>query len=152
LVVIDFPSKFVHEPKLPNELPIDETIVQKVVSTEWAECFMAYLVHLYKEGNGFRKLSPPDEVMAYTNEYKKESDVIARFVDEFVHKPDDTHDPEGSVESVDWTTITSAFQEWKRQNELGSRGSSATELKKRLESLFGKYPRSGWTAFRFGNA
>lgn len=153
LVVIDFPSKFVHEPKLPNELPIDESIVQKVVSTEWATCFMAYLVHLYKEGNGFRKLSPPEEVMAYTNEYKKESDVIARFLDEFVHKVEITEgDPEQLIDATTWTTITTTFQEWKRNNELGSRGSSATELKKRLETLYGKCSRNGWTAFRFGNA
>jgi hypothetical protein len=46
---------------------------------------MSYLIHLYKEGNGWRKITPPVEVMAYTNEYKEESDVIARFVREYVH-------------------------------------------------------------------
>jgi len=146
LVVIDFPMKFVAEPTLPNELPVDETIIKKVVSEEWATCYMAYLVHLYKEGNGFHKLTPPEEVMAYTNEYKEESDVIARFLREFVHPVTDAN-----VEPATWQAITTSFQDWKRTNEIVGRG-TATELRKRLEGLYGKYPRNGWTAFQFGNA
>ena len=67
LIVIDFPMKFVSDPHGPHQLPVDESIVQKVVSEEWATCFMSYLIHLYKEGNGWRKITPPQEVMAYTN-------------------------------------------------------------------------------------
>ena len=153
LVVIDFPMKFVSDPKLPNELPMDESIVRKVVSEEWATCFMSYLIHLYKEGNGWRKLVPPQEVMAYTNEYKEESDVIARFLREYMHAPETAiGDPEApEPEPVSWQSISTTFQEWKRQNELVGRG-SAPDLKKRLESLYGKYPRNGWISFRFGPA
>lgn len=150
LVVIDFPMKFVHEPKLPNELPIDESIVQKCLSADWATCFMAYLVHLYKEGNGWRKISPPEEVMEYTQEYKEESDVIARFLREHVRISEET-DPEQEKEPVTWNFITTKFQEWKRSNELSARA-SATELKKRMESQFGKYPKNGWMSFQFESA
>jgi P4 family phage/plasmid primase-like protien len=152
LVVIDFPMKFVAEPRLPNELPIDETIVQKVVSEEWATCFMNYLIAVYKDGRGWRKLTPPVEVMAYTNEYKEESDVIARFIREYFHPVDVTGDPEASSpEPVTWQSITATFQEWKRSNEVANRG-NIQELKKRVEAEFGKYPRNGWISFRFGNA
>ena len=149
LVVIDFPSKFVHEPKLPHELPIDESIVQKVISTEWATCFMAYLVHLYKEGKGHRKITPPEDVMAYTNEYKEESDILARFIREFCRPVGaDTVD---NGEGVTWTNITATFQEWKRNNEMMGRA-SATDLKKRIVQEFGQPSKNGWTTFRFGDA
>lgn len=152
LVVIDFPMKFVPDPQLRNELPIDETIVQKVVSEEWATCFMSYLIALYKEGNGWRKLTPPIEVMAYTNEYKEESDIIARFMREYFHAVEATGDPETSgTEPVTWQSITATFQEWKRSNEVGNRG-NVSDLKKRVEAQYGKYPRNGWISFRFGNA
>ena len=137
--------KFVAEPQGPKELPIDESIVQKVISEEWATCFMSYLIHLYREGNGWRKLTPPVEVMAYTNEYKVESDTVARFMVEFIQPLEEDVVPE----SVNWNTITATFQEWKRSNEVVGRA-AATDLKKKLEERFGKYPRNGWTAFRFG--
>lgn len=150
LIVVDFPMKFVHTPVKPNEMPIDESIVKKVVSEEWASCFVSYLVYLYRQGNGWRKLNPPDEVMLNTNEYKEESDIIARFLREFFSSPD--ADGEDTIpDPTHWNTITTAFQEWKRSNEVVGRG-TATELKKRVEVVYGKMSRGGWTSFRFGNA
>jgi P4 family phage/plasmid primase-like protien len=154
LVVIDFPMKFVAEPHGPNELPMDESIVRKVVSEEWATCFMSYMIALYKEGNGWRKLTPPMEVMAYTNEYKEESDVIARFLREYVHSPETAiGDPDAPIpDAISWPSVSTTFQEWKRQNDLDRARGSVTELRKRLEAQFGKYPRNGWISFRFGPA
>ena len=149
LKVIDFPTKFVHDPKLANERPMDESIMHKVLSEEWAECFMSYLVHLHKEGKGLTKLSPPKEVEAYTQEYQQESDVIARFVSEMFHANEVM--PGEFPDAVSWTTITTTFQEWKRSNELMGRA-SATDLRKRLDERFGTMPRGGWTTFRFGAA
>jgi phage/plasmid-associated DNA primase len=119
LVVVDFPTKFVTNPVKDNEKPMDESIQHKVVSTEWATCFLSYLVHLYKEGNGFRKLTPPTKVMAYTNDYKEDNDAIARFLREKVHSL-----PGTPVGGEDQTTVTLgalqvAFNEWKRANEPG---------------------------------
>jgi phage/plasmid-associated DNA primase len=140
--------KFVHSPKLPNELPMDESIMHKVLSKEWAECFMAYLVHIHKEGRGLQQLACPDEVESYTKEYKQESDVVARFIEQYCHEG--TTDPEAVAPvAVSWTEITTAFQGWKRQEEIGQRGSVA-ELRKKMDERFGKYPKGGWTCFRFG--
>jgi P4 family phage/plasmid primase-like protien len=149
LKVIDFPMKFVTDPKAANELPMDESIMHKVLSQEWAECFMAYLVHLHREGKGLTNLAPPKEVDAYTNEYKVESDAIARFLSEFIH-PVETAvtDPVEGYEKVTWTAILVAFKEWKRQNEMYA--ATVVELKKRVEALYGKAPHGGWTTFRFG--
>jgi hypothetical protein len=124
LVVIDFPRKFVIDPKEAHELPIDDTIVQKVVSEEWATCFLAYLIHLFKDGKGLRKISPPVEVMAYTNEYKEDSDAIAKFMGEFFHPP--TAPAGGQPEvGVTWNVIQAQFAQWKRENEARA---SVTEL------------------------
>ena len=149
LKVIDFPMKFVTDPKAANELPVDESIMHKVLSQEWAECFMAYLVHLHREGKGLTNLAPPKEVDAYTNEYKVESDAIARFLSEYVH-PVETAvtDPTEGYEKVTWTAILVAFKEWKRQNEVYA--ATVVELKKRVEALYGKAPQGGWATFRFG--
>ena len=114
---------------------------------------MSYLVHLHRDGKGLTKLSPPKEVDAYTSEYKEESDVIARFIREYVHDVGTiVGDPDMPMpEPVSWTTVASTFQTWKRENELANRG-SATDLQKRLIAQFGKMPRGGWTSFRFGPA
>jgi P4 family phage/plasmid primase-like protien len=149
LKVIDFPMKFVTAPSAHNELMMDESIMHKVLSQEWSECFMSYLVHLHREGKGLTKLSPPKEVDAYTSEYKEESDVIARFIREYMHGLETAVDE--VPEPVSWGTIAQTFQTWKRENELANRG-SATDLQKRLNGQFGKMPRGGWSSFRFGPA
>ncbi len=146
LKVIDFPNKFVATPKAPNELPMDESIMRKVLSREWAECFMAYLVHLYKEGKGLTQLMPPAEVEAYTNEYKEESDAIAKFMGEYFHEEGGM--PGEARDTVTWTTIMTTFHEWKRSNEVTKGG--VQELRKRIESQYGKMPTGGWTNFSFG--
>lgn len=150
LKVVDFTNKFVSDPKASNELPMDETIMQKVLSNEWAECFMAYLVHLFKEGKGLTKLVPPAEVEAYTSEYKEESDAIAKFMGEYFHVAERPHGDDPG-EGVHWTTIQVAFAQWKR--EMGESRGATAELRKRVESLYGILPKGaneGWMNFRFG--
>lgn len=149
LVVIDFPSKFVAKPNPANknELPMDETIDFKVNTPEWAECFMSMLVSIYKEGNGWRKMDPPKEVMEYTNEYHEESDAIAKFMNEYIHT--DAETPGEPPEPVSKPRVTDTFREWKRSNEVLK--GNVDELMKRIEAQFGKYPRGGWTNFRLGS-
>jgi P4 family phage/plasmid primase-like protien len=149
LKVIEFSSKFVANPKAgTNELEMDESIMHKVLSPEWAECFMAYLIHLHMEGKGLTRLTPPKDVEKYTNEYKEESDAIARFMGEFFHTNEETvTDPAEGYEKVSWTEIATAFKDWKRQNEVSV---GIQELRKRVEALYGKLPAGGWASFRFG--
>jgi hypothetical protein len=92
--------------------------------------------------------------MESSNEYKEDSDVIAKFLREYIHPIDGaTGDPD--AELPDPTTkqmLTATFQDWKRSNEVSGRATT-TDLLKRIESQFGKYPaRSGWTSFRFATA
>jgi P4 family phage/plasmid primase-like protien len=148
LVVVNFPSKFVAEPKAKNEKPMDDTIVQKTQTEEWATAFMAYLVQLFIEGNGWRKLAPPEKAMEHTNEYKEENDVVARFIREQIHSY-----PEGEV-SVDAQPVllkdlNIAFTQWKRENEVAYSATPA-QMVKRIEEAHGKFKRGGWTSFRLG--
>ena len=143
IIVIDFPNKFVRNPKLPNELQDDKTIPHKVESKEWAECMMNYLINIFKEGDGFRDLAIPDKIKLSTNEYKNETDTVGRFLLENIVPV-----PAGEVgEPVTTTMLNGAFQQWKRANEI-TKGSTA-DLKKRLDATYGLLPKGGWTSFRF---
>ena len=151
LVVINFVSKFVAEPKLSHEKPIDESIVQKSQSKEWAEAFLSYLVFLYTKGRGFRKLVPPEKVMEYTSEYREDSDVIAKFIREKIHK---VVQPEtGDIIQMKWSDITSEFRAWKQTNDPTSKATVA-DLKKQVESTCGGKagPGNRWTSYRCGDA
>lgn len=148
LIVIDFPSKFVPtpDPKNPNEKPMDETVDFKVQTVEWAECFMAYLLHLYREGHGLRKLEAPSEVLEYTNEYKEESDSIARFISDCIRARAEDEE----IQPVSKQALAAAFQEWKRTNDI-SKG-SILELNARVSTQYGKYVKPGWTSFQLGSS
>lgn len=148
LIVIDFPSKFVPnpDPKNPNEKPMDETVDFKVQTVEWAECFMAYLLHLYREGHGLRKLEAPSEVLEYTNEYKEESDSIARFIGDCLRARAEDEE----IQPVSKQALAAAFQEWKRTNDV-SKG-SILELNARVSAQYGKYLKPGWTSFQLGSS
>jgi len=150
LVVVGFPNKFVFDPKLPHEKLMNESMKQNCMSEQWATAFLSYLVHLFTEGKGLRKLAAPDKVMEYIAEYKEDSDVIAKFIREKIHPlPDMTETEQREAQS--WSSITSAFGDWKRQNELMGKGTPA-ELKKRIEGTYKKMPKGGWTSFRCGDA
>jgi hypothetical protein len=110
---------------------------------------MAYLVHLHMEGKGLTKLNPPKEVEVYTNEYKEESDAVAKFMSEYIHPAGPTMG-DGPADGIIWTTILAEFNAWKRNNEIAK--ASAQELRKRLEQDYGKLPSGGWTSFRFGSS
>jgi phage/plasmid-associated DNA primase len=147
LLVVDFPNKFVPNPTAPNELPDDKTIQMKVESVEWAECMMNYLVTIFKEGHGFRKLPVPEKVTLSTSEYKSETDVVGRFITEFVHPLEE------GVKTGEYVTtamMNREFQRWKQENNLTH--GTTVELKKRMEVTYGLHPKHGWTSFQFGPA
>ena len=142
LVVINFISKFVQNPSAVNEYPLDESIQFSVNSTEWATPFLTYLIHLLKEGKGLRKLVAPDKVLEYTSEYRNENDGIASFMNEKI-SPWKVGDP---VVPIDKPTLRRVFKQWKDENDKKSL--SVTELEKRIEAQYEKYPRGGWTNFK----
>jgi P4 family phage/plasmid primase-like protien len=142
LVVINFLSKFVPKPSEPNEFPMDETIQFKVKSKLWATPFLSYLVHLLKEEKGIRKLVAPPKVLEYTSEYQNDNDGIAKFISEKISLLVEGDE----ITQIDKTTLRRVFKTWKDDNE--QRTLSPTDLEKKMEQRFGKYPRGGWTSFK----
>jgi P4 family phage/plasmid primase-like protien len=142
LVVINFLSKFVPKPSESNEFPMDETIQFKVKSKLWATPFLSYLVHLLKEEKGIRKLVAPPKVLEYTSEYQNDNDGIAKFISEKISLLVEGDE----IQQVDKTTLRRVFKTWKDDNE--QRTLSPTDLEKKIEQRFGKYPRGGWTSFK----
>ena len=142
LVVINFTSKFVAKPSEKNEFPLDESIQHKVVSKKWAVPFLNYMVHILKEGKGYRKLDAPGKVLEYTSDYRNENDGIAKFIaDRLVPiKEGDEISP------VDKTRLKRVFKQWKDDND--QRTLSPTDLEKRVEAIYGKYMKGGWTQFK----
>lgn len=146
LVVIAFLSKFVLNPRAPNEFLMDESIQFAVLSPDWATAFMAYLVFLLKTRNGIRKLSAPEDVMEYTSDYRNENDAIAKFVSEKVR----VLDVENADEPVTKQSLRRVLKQWKDEND--ERMVLPAEVEKRIVDLFGKYPaKVGWTNFRLEN-
>jgi P4 family phage/plasmid primase-like protien len=142
LVVINFVSKFVLNPSAPNEYPLDESIQFSVNSVEWALPFAAYLIHILKTNIGMRKLTAPGKVMEYTAEYRNENDAIAKFISEKIRTIEDTDD----LTQVDKASLRQAFKVWKDQND--QKQLIANDMEKRIEVLYGKYPKGGWSNFK----
>jgi P4 family phage/plasmid primase-like protien len=137
LVVINYTSKFVDKPTEAYHFPIDEAIQHAVNSVQWATPFLAYLVYLLKEQRG-QKINPPGKVLEYTDEYRNDTDGIAKFLSE------KTEPFEG--EPLVKAQLQSVFKQWKIQNEQLSL--SLPDLTKRLIERYGKMPTGGWTNFR----
>ena len=101
---INFPTEFVANPTLPNQKKIDETLQNKLMF--WKNDFMLLLLEYYikfKQGN----LTPPKNVMEWTNMYKEEVDMYYNFLNDCTEESD-TH-----VSNVQLYTV---FQEWFKKN------------------------------------
>jgi P4 family phage/plasmid primase-like protien len=145
LVVINFVSKFVPNPTASNEFPLDESIQFKVNSIEWATPFLTYMVHILKEGKGLRKLPAPAKVLEYTSEYRNENDGIAKFISEKISN----WETGTEIIPVEKPTLKRVFKQWKDEND--QRNLSVLDLEKRMEQLYGAYPRGGWTSIKLDN-
>ena len=139
LVVINYLSKFVVTPTEPNEFPLDESIQHSVVSKEWATPFLTYLVSILKDETGLRKLVAPPEVMEYTSEYRNDNDGIAKFISEKLKLWAEGND----IQQVDKASLRRTFKTWKEDND--QRTLVPADMEKRVISMFGPYPKNGWT-------
>jgi P4 family phage/plasmid primase-like protien len=76
--VIDFPSRFVDEPKEGNEYKIDRTLPSRMrEDPTWRQTFMNILISYYS-----KDFTEPREVQVKTNEYRQENDQISSWMDE----------------------------------------------------------------------
>lgn len=139
LIVLNFLSKFVHKPTESYEYPIDETIQKKVENKLWATPFLNYMVHLMKEGKGLRKITPPEKVLEYTQEYRNENDSIAKFISERLVEIKEGDE----IVAVTKTDLRRTFKAWMSDN--GITKLSTLDLEKAMEKKFGDFKKGGWT-------
>lgn len=67
--VIDFPSRFIDEPKESNEFKIDRTLPSRMrEDISWRQTFMNILISYY-----YKEIKEPDIVKMKTNEYREEN-------------------------------------------------------------------------------
>ena len=142
LVVINFVSKFVPVPSAPNEFPLDESIQFSVNTPEWATCFLAYLVHVLKEGRGLRKLVAPQTVLLSTSDYRNDNDAIAKFITEMISVTNEGEE----IEPVTKLALRRMFKAWKDEND--QRSLAPADMEKRIIEKFGNYSENGWTNFK----
>lgn len=83
--VVEFSSKFVDNPTEPNEFPIDINLSVRL--EQWKDVFMSMLINefkTYKEHG----LHEPAVVLRCTNDYKKQNDHMAEFVEMYIERSD----------------------------------------------------------------
>jgi P4 family phage/plasmid primase-like protien len=82
--VIDFPSRFVDDPKEANEYKIDRTLPSRMrEDMTWRQTFMKILLEYY-----FMDVREPIEVQVKTNEYRQENNDFYNWMDENVEYKD----------------------------------------------------------------
>ena len=76
--VIDFPSRFVDDPKEENEYPIDRTLPSRMrEDVSWRQTFMNILLSYYS-----RHITEPIEVQVNTNQYRSENNEFYNWLEE----------------------------------------------------------------------
>jgi P4 family phage/plasmid primase-like protien len=101
---VNFPTEFVQNPSLPNQKKIDENLQSKL--SLWKNDFMLLLLEYY---NKFKKdnLTPPKNVLEWTNMYKEEVDMYFNFLNECT---------EESYSNISNVQLYEAFQYWFKTN------------------------------------
>jgi P4 family phage/plasmid primase-like protien len=76
--VVDFPSRFLEEPKEDNEFLIDTTLPTKIrEEITWRQTFMNILIKYYSQ-----VVKEPEEVKVKTNAYRVNNDIVEQFISE----------------------------------------------------------------------
>jgi P4 family phage/plasmid primase-like protien len=107
--VVEFKSKFVEKPTLPNEFPMDFELSSKF--ERWKNYFASLLVEYYKKYKR-DKLIEPDEVLVCTREYQRNNDHMADFIDSCFEKTDE---PGAFVTANE---AFSAFKAWVKHDNI----------------------------------
>jgi P4 family phage/plasmid primase-like protien len=80
--VIDFPSRFLDDPKEANEYKIDRTLPSRMrEDITWRQTFIKILLDYY-----FMDVKEPLEVQVKTNEYRQENNDFYNWMDENIEK------------------------------------------------------------------
>jgi P4 family phage/plasmid primase-like protien len=125
--VVDFPSKFVDDPKESNEFKKDTEIPEKLKN--WAPYFISLLIEMYakfvKEG-----LKEPESVIKYTKDYQRRSDVYLDYIEENILETNDDSD------ILMFSALYNHFKQW--HMEYYNEKPSKVLFKEYMERKYGK--------------
>ena len=80
--VVDFPSRFVDEPKGPNDFKIDKELPSKLRTVvSWRQTFMNIILDYY-----YRQVLEPEVVKVSTRRYKSENNEVERWLTEHIQQ------------------------------------------------------------------
>ncbi len=142
-LIVEFISKFVHDPKEKNEFKRNDNLSTEKIPM-WSQYFINLLIryfYIYKEEG----LKPPKEVEDATSEYRLESDEYLQFIKE--HMTED----KSSVVKIE--EVYSAFKAWYDTNYAPQKAKPRREFKSQMERKL-KQPyysiikSGGWSGWR----
>ena len=118
--VVDFPSRFVDEPKESNEYKIDRTLPSRMrEDITWKQTFMNILISYY-----YKDVLEPDEVKTKTNEYQGENNKYLKFIDSHLEKK--------TGGSVIWSDLWECYKVWFEEEN----GYTCNQKKKDVKKYF----------------
>jgi len=136
LRVIQFGSKFTDKPSKPNEFMIDNTLKQKI--EQWAPTFISYLIHIYNtQYKTSNYLADPEEVMAFTNQYKMENDFYTEFITEKIIITNNTTD------SIGRDNLWEEFKDWYKKTYDSKNIPKKVDFIKFMNKQFGEPIKGG---------
>jgi len=126
---VEYPSKFVYNPKKPNEFPRDDNLSEKL--KDWKEAFMYLLIKRYLKykKNG---IITPECVQVFTKNYAQENDKYYEFIFKYL---EETHNNE---DVLDMDDVHEEFKYWHSNSCSGNKTPSKRDLKKYLEKALGR--------------
>ena len=142
VLVVDFSSKFVDEPKKPNEFKIDTKLKDKIKN--WAPAFASYLIHIYNtEYNIPGNKLEPEEVKISTNKYRQNQDIIRDYFDSCLERTKDKED------KINKRSLAQKFGEWFKLEHEGSTRPKNIKIYEFIDSELEQKYSNGWKYIKF---
>ena len=136
LRVIQFASKFTDKPSKPNEFMIDNTLKQKI--EQWAPTFISYLIHIYNtQYKTSNYLADPEEVLAFTNQYKMENDFYTEFITDRIIITNNSNDTIGR------DNLWEEFKDWYKKTYDSKNVPKKMDFIKFMSKQFGEPIKGG---------
>lgn len=117
--VVDFPSRFIDDPKEEGEFKIDRTLPSRMrEDITWKQTFLNILLEYY-----YKDVNEPREVKIKTNEYQEENDTNRKFVERHIIKK--------TGKNITWDDLWRVYQNWYLDEHGNINGmKKKTEVKK----------------------
>jgi phage/plasmid-associated DNA primase len=123
--VVNFPSRFVDEPKLPNEFKIDRTLPSRMrEDITWRQTFVNILLQYY-----YKDVKEPKSVKVFTRKYRETNDVVLEFVNQMCNQEIGNKDFR-----IETSVLWSSFNTWITSEQLVSIV-TAKQFKERIDKL-----------------